>query len=73
MFLSLLQKNAAIKATHAVCPSCDEKTEIELWDKQTKAFLGDEIPSIKDATKTNIPYQCPGCYTGHLSKSVKLV
>ncbi|MCT8137685.1 hypothetical protein H1D32_07900 [Anaerobacillus sp. CMMVII] len=75
MLLNFLQRKSTLKKEkHVICPTCNGKSEIELWDKQTKAFLGDDIPSIKASPKTTtIPYQCPKCFTGHLSKSVKIV
>jgi ssDNA-binding Zn-finger/Zn-ribbon topoisomerase 1 len=68
----LLQRETLKKVSYATCPSCLKKSEVDLWDKQTRAFLGDDIPSIKNAKKTKIPYQCPECYSGHLSKSIKI-
>lgn len=74
MLISLLLGiNKSENANYAICPSCQKKIAVELWDEQTRAFLGKKIPSIKSGGNTKIPYQCPECYTGYLSKYIKFV
>ncbi|OIJ22353.1 hypothetical protein BKP45_06880 [Anaerobacillus alkalidiazotrophicus] len=60
-------------ATHAKCPHCEKEVKIELWNKQTRAFLGDAIPCVTEGLNTKIPYQCPECFSGHLAKSIKFI
>lgn len=73
MLSLLLKKKQVENATHAICPNCQKKISVETWDQQTQAFLGKKIPSIVDGANTKIPYQCPECYTGYLSKYIKFV
>ncbi|WNF37391.1 hypothetical protein RJD24_02705 [Bacillaceae bacterium IKA-2] len=69
----LLGKNRSKNANYAICPNCEKKISIKLWDEQTRAFLGANIPSIVNGGNTKIPYQCPECYSGYLSKHIKFV
>lgn len=73
MFSLLLGNNRNKNATYAICPNCQKKISVELWDVQTRAFLGENIPSVANAVNTKIPYQCPECYTGYLSKYIKFI
>lgn len=64
------------KCTHAICPSCKEKSTLEEWNNMAVTIYGKDSPDIRVAAvnkKVTFPFQCPNCYMAFSAYLVELV
>ncbi|WP_096190328.1 CpXC domain-containing protein [Evansella halocellulosilytica] len=67
MVLKFLRKKKLMNTTHISCPSCEEETDIEMWNSIAKEVYGVQSPDVREAASNkgnSFPYQCPKCHTG---------